>query len=106
VGYQGIAGLQLTYRLSPYPPRAGQPAELTLIAFDPAAGAARAVTPTLEIAPEARVDGATFPFEPQPGGAYVAGGVFFPEPGVWRMRVPLRLFADENYTTVMLLRVE
>lgn len=103
-GSQTVDGVQVTYRLSPFPPRAGVASTLTVLALDLGSGRTRAITPTLEIAPLSAVAGGTYAFRAEAGGAYSADGVFFPRSGEWRMRVRTQLLPDGSYVTVMVVR--
>jgi hypothetical protein len=103
VGAQTISNTLLTYRLSPYPPVAGQPHTLTLLALDRVTGQPRALPPTLEIGPVAQVDGTVFAM-PVDATGYTATGQFFPQAGEWRIRVTVPLFENEDYSTIMLVR--
>jgi hypothetical protein len=106
VGAQVVRGAQLTYRLQPYPPRAGVESTLSFVAVDRNTGRTRPLTPTLEVAPLESVDGRMFVIEAFPDNAYLARGMFFATPGAWRMRVASQLFVDEPYTTVIVATAE
>lgn len=104
-GSQTVDGVQITYRLAPFPARAGAASTLTVLALDLSSGQTRAITPTLDIAPLSATAPVTLAFRTDAGGAYSASGVFFARGGDWRMRVRTRLLLDDSYVTVMVVRV-
>lgn len=104
-GSQTVDGVQITYRLSPFPARAGAASTLTVLALDLSAGQTRAITPTLDVAPLSATAAVTHAFQSVAGGAYSASGVFFPRVGDWRLRVRTRLLPDDSYVTVMVVQV-
>ncbi len=106
-GFQVVNNTRLVYRLSPYPPLAGQPHELNLIAIDVRTGVVRPVTPTLEIMREDPAgDAVVIDFPRNSSGGYTARGALFPRPGVWRMRVRASLFEEESYSTFMIVEAK
>jgi hypothetical protein len=107
-GFQVVNNKRLIYRLAPHPAQPGAPHELNLIVIDTRTGAVLPVTPTLEITREdagAAGDVLSFDFPRNATGGYAARDVFFPETGIWRMRVRTELFEDETYSTVIVVKV-
>jgi hypothetical protein len=102
-GSQTVDGVQITYRLAPYPARAGAASTLTVLALDLNSGQTRAITPTLDVAPLSTTASVTFSCQTDAGGAYSASGVFFPQGGDWRMRVRSQLLPNDSYVTVMVV---
>jgi hypothetical protein len=100
-GLQIIPEAMLSVRLSPYPVQVNAPSTLTLVALDPQTSAVKVVTPTLEIAPLIEVEGATYAMKSDAAGSQSAGGVFFPEPGEYRLRIRIDLGADEPYSILI-----
>jgi hypothetical protein len=103
-GMQIIPDAILTVKLSPFPAQANVTSTLTLVALDPATKAVKVVTPTLEIAPLIEVEGATYAMKSDAAGSYTAGGIFFPDPGEYRLRIRIDLGTDQPYS--MLIAVE
>lgn len=103
LGSQTIELAELSLRLDPYPPRAGAPATLTLVAVDRTAGAVMIVTPTLEVAEVTQADGRNFRAARQSNGAYVVTGQLFPRPGAWRLRLTIDFGADATYRILALV---
>jgi hypothetical protein len=103
-GMQIIPEAILTAKLSPYPVQVNAPSTLTLVALDPRTNAIKLITPTLEIAPLIEVEGATYAMKSDAAGSYSAGGVFFPEPGEYRLRVRIDLGTEQPYS--MLIAVD
>ncbi len=106
VGAQIIEPATLSIRLNPYPPRAAAPATVTLVALDRKTGRAMTITPTLSIAEPTQVEGRDYPMAPQGNGAYVVSGVFFPKPGVWRLRAHIDFGAAEPYRMLALVEAK
>ncbi|WP_169237941.1 hypothetical protein [Candidatus Roseilinea sp. NK_OTU-006] len=106
VGAQVIELAALGIKLDPYPPRAGAPATVTLVALDRAAGRVMTITPTLSVAEPTDVEGRDYPMVPQGNGAYVASGVFFPRPGVWRLRAHIDFGVAEPYRMLALVEAQ
>jgi hypothetical protein len=103
VGSQVVRGTQFTYRLQPFPPRAGVESTLSFVALNRNSGRTQPLTPTLEVGPLDNVAGGPFPVERFPDNAYLARGIFFPGAGAWRMRVSTQLFPDEPYATIIVV---
>jgi hypothetical protein len=103
-GMQIIPDAILSVKLSPYPVQVNVPSTLTLVALDPKTKAIKVITPTLEIAPLVEVEGATYEMKNDVAGSTTAGGIFFPEPGEYRLRIRIDLGTDEPYT--MLIAVD
>jgi hypothetical protein len=91
-------------KLSPYPVQVNAPSTVTLVALDPKTNTIKVVTPTLEIAPLVEVEGASYEMKSDAAGSTTAGGIFFPEPGEYRLRIRIDLGTDEPYT--MLIAVD
>ena len=93
-GMQVINGTTLALKLDPYPARASVPATLTLVTI-PSTGRAQAEgAPVLLVAPVAQVDAREFVMARQADQSYAAQGVFFPQPGRWRLRVDVNVGDD------------
>ena len=80
------------------------PSTLTIVALDPKTNAVKQITPTLEIAPVVEVEGAMYEMKSDAAGSYTAGGLFFLDPGEYRLRVRIDLGTKEPYS--MLIAVE
>ena len=106
LGSQTIERAELNLRLDPYPPRAGMPATLTLVAVDRTARAVMTITPTLEVAEATQAEGANFAATRQDNGAYVVTGRLFPRPGPWRLRLTIDFGADEPYRMLALVEAQ
>lgn len=106
VGTQIIEPAELSIRLDPYPPRASAPATLTLVALDRKTRDLMVITPTLSVAEPAQVDGVAYPMVRQSSGAYIASGVFFPKPGLWRLRVSIDFGVMEPYRMLALIEAQ
>jgi hypothetical protein len=102
-GMQIIPDAILSVKLSPYPVQVNAPSTVTLVALDPKTNTIKVVTPTLEIAPLVEVEGASYEMKSD-AGSTTAGGIFFPEPGEYRLRIRIDLGTDEPYT--MLIAVD
>jgi hypothetical protein len=103
-GMQIIPDAILSVKLSPYPVQVNAPSTVTLVALDPKTNTIKVVTPTLEIAPLVEVEGASYEMKSDAAGSTTAGGIFFPEPGEYRLRIRIDLGTDEPYT--MLIAVD
>jgi hypothetical protein len=105
-GTQVLDDAILAVSVLPYPPRAGQPVTITLVALDRVTGATMMVTPTLSVADADLVEGSDIPLARDAGGAYAATGALFPAPGEWRARVRVDFGAEADYSMIVLARVE
>lgn len=103
-GTQIIPEAILSVRLSPFPARGNVTSTLTLVALDPKTNAIKVITPTLEIASLAQVDGAIFTMQSDAAGSYTAGGIFFSQSAEYRLRIRIDLGTDQPYS--MLIAVE
>ncbi|MCS7055354.1 MAG: hypothetical protein NZM18_04170 [Thermoflexales bacterium] len=103
LGAQIVEPAELRIKLDPYPPRAGTPATVTLVALDRRTHGLMTITPTLSIAEPAQVEGRDYPMARQSNGAYVASGALFPRPGSWRLRVNIDFGALETYRMLALV---
>lgn len=101
VGTQIIPEAILSVKLSPFPAQANVTSTLALVALDPRTHAVKVVTPTLEIAPLVDVNGATFEMKSDAAGSQSAGGIFFPEPGEYRLRLRIDLGTAEPYSMLI-----
>jgi hypothetical protein len=106
IGSQIIERAELNLRLDPYPPRAGMPATLTLVAVDRTARAVMTITPTLEVAEVTQADGRNFRAARQSNGAYVVTGRLFPKPGPWRLRLTVDFGTDEPHRMLALVEAQ
>lgn len=102
-GMQIIPEAVLSVKLSPYPPQGNAPSTLTLVALDPKTQVVKLITPTLEIAPLADVDGVTFAMKKDAAGSHTAGGVFFPQAGEYRLRIHIDLGTAEPYSMLIVV---
>lgn len=103
-GMQIISGTTLAFKLEPYPARASEQATVTLIAIAPDGHTPAEVAPVLWVAPPATVEMREFTMTLRPEGGYAASGVFFPQPGPWRLRVDVNV--GDNVPTSMLTTIE
>ncbi len=106
VGVQTIAPAELSLKLDPYPPRAGDPTTLTLVALDRNARTLLIITPTLSVAALTQVDGVEHPMLRQDNGAYAFTGLLFPTPGRWRLRVSIDFGVDAPYRMLALVEAQ
>jgi hypothetical protein len=106
IGAQVIEPAELRVKLAPYPPQAGAPATLTLVALDRKTGSLMMVTPTLSVAALTQVEGLEYPMTRQSNGAYTISGILFPKPGPWRVRVSIDFGAEEPYRMLALVQAK
>jgi len=106
VGSQVIAPARLTVRLTPYPPRAGQPVTLTLVVVDRFSNATLRVRPHLEVSEWTQADGQGYTAVRHASGAYLFGGLQLPRPGRWRLRLTIDFGTDQPYRTLMLVEAQ
>jgi hypothetical protein len=86
-GTQVMSNITLSFRLQPYPARAGVTTTLVLVAMDQAGKLVGDVAPSLRVADAGESDGQEYSMPRQQDGSYVATGMFFPQAGNWRIRV-------------------
>jgi len=106
VGSQVIAPAGLTVRLTPYPPRAGQPATLTLVVVERASGSLMDVQPHLVVSKWAQPEGRRFAAVRRAVGDYVFSGLFFPQPGRWQLRLAIDFGDGRPYRTLVLVEAK
>jgi hypothetical protein len=100
-GTQIISGTTLTFKLQPYPPLSTVTSTVILLAIAPDGKPATAAAPVLNVKGSGQDGEHDFPFAPLPGGAYSATGVFFPSPGLWRLRVDV--YVGDDIPAMMLV---
>jgi hypothetical protein len=107
IGSQVISGTQITVKVAPYPPKAGQETML-VIAGTTNTGHISVITPTLFIAPDVAGNAPTqrVTAHATGGGSYTATGLFFPQAGVWLVRVVFFINATESSSSTLLLKAE
>jgi hypothetical protein len=101
-GAQNFDGNILSYHIDPYPVRAGEVTTLTLVALSSQTQQPITTTPTFMVTANDMIDGARFEMKRE-RETYVARDVFFPDRGVWRVRVSVPIIPNNPYITHILI---
>jgi hypothetical protein len=107
LGSQVISGTQISIKLSPYPVRAGQVTEMSIVAMSPF-GQLATITPTLFLSPNSPKVGAAkaFTMTHEASGAYLVQGNLFPIPGEWQGRIGFYLNARETSSVILFVSAQ
>jgi hypothetical protein len=97
LGTQVIEGNSLTFRVQPYPPIAGAPVTITLVAIRPN-GALAQFAPAVSVSTLAQVAGPGAPMRRLSSGGYEHAGILFPAAGKWRITIDAPILADAAVT--------
>jgi hypothetical protein len=106
-GSQIISGTTVLLMLQPYPARVGVTSTLTLVAVPaavPTSSDGRPVTntnPTLYVASIGKSDAREYAVPVQPDQSYTVSGIFFPNPGTYRVRVDVYV-GDDTPANILL----
>ncbi|HEY3290923.1 MAG TPA: hypothetical protein VGK87_12400 [Anaerolineae bacterium] len=93
-GTQIISDTVLTLKVQPYPPRASQPATVTLAVVSPDGSAGTNAVPVLNLKDVNGSNARELSLQPQAGGVYSTHGILFPAAGIWRIRVDVNVGDD------------